>query len=149
MIFVATIIIWFLQTFDVRFNVVAESEKSLLALIGQWIAPLFEPLGFSDWRVPAALITGFTAKEAVVSTLSVLTGTATAQLGTVLGDMFSVRSAASFLVFTLLYTPCVAAIAAVKRELGSGLKAFGVVVLQCAVAWLAAFLVYQAGGLFV
>ncbi|MCI8389742.1 MAG: ferrous iron transport protein B [Roseburia sp.] len=148
-IFVATIIIWFLQTFDVRFNVVAESEKSLLALIGQWIAPLFEPLGFSDWRVPAALITGFTAKEAVVSTLSVLTGTATAQLGTVLGDMFSVRSAASFLVFTLLYTPCVAAIAAVKRELGSGLKAFGVVVLQCAVAWLAAFLVYQAGGLFV
>ncbi len=148
-IFVATIIIWFLQTFDTRLNVVTESEQSLLALIGQWIAPLFAPLGFSDWRVPAALITGFTAKEAVVSTLSVLTGTATAQLGTVLGDMFSVRSAASFLVFTLLYTPCVAAIAAVKRELGSGLKAFGVVVLQCAVAWVAAFLVYQAGGLFI
>lgn len=148
-IFVATIIIWFLQTFDTRLNVVTESDQSLLALIGQWIAPLFAPLGFSDWRVPAALITGFTAKEAVVSTLSVLTGTATAQLGTVLGSMFTVRSAASFLIFTLLYTPCVAAVAAVKRELGSGLKAFGVVVLQCAVAWVAAFLVYQAGGLFV
>ena len=145
-IFVATIIIWFLQTFDARFNVVADSADSLLALIGQWIAPVFGPLGFSDWRVSTALITGFSAKEAVVSTLSVLTGTAAANLSAVLSSMFSGVSAASFLVFTLLYTPCVAAVAAVRREMGSGVKAAGVVVLQCAVAWVAAFLVYQIGG---
>ena len=113
-IFLATIVIWFLQTFDLRFNVVAESEDSLLALIGQGIAPLFGPLGFSDWRVSTALITGFTAKEAVVSTLSVLTGTSIANLSGVLGSMFSGLSAASFLVFTLLYTPCVAGIACSK-----------------------------------
>lgn len=147
-IFAATIIIWFLQTFDTRFNVVSDSADSLLALIGQWIAPLFAPLGFSDWRVSTALITGFTAKEAVVSTLSVLTGTATANLSVVLSSMFSGLAAASFLVFTLLYTPCVAAVAAVKREMGSGVKAALVVLLQCVVAWLVAFLVYQIGGLF-
>lgn len=146
-IFLATIVIWFLQTFDLRFNVVAESEDSLLALIGQGIAPLFGPLGFSDWRVSTALITGFTAKEAVVSTLSVLMGTSIANLSGVLGSMFSGLSAASFLVFTLLYTPCVAAIAAVKREMQSGVKAAVIVVMQCAVAWLAAFFVYQIGGL--
>ena len=146
-IFVATIIIWFLQTFDTRINVVTDSGDSLLALVGQWIAPILTPLGFSDWRVSTALITGFTAKEAVVSTLSVLTGTSTANLSTVLGGMFSNLSAASFLVFTLLYTPCVAAIAAVKREMGSGFKAMLVVILQCVVAWLAAFLVYQIGGM--
>lgn len=147
-IFVATIIIWFLQTFDMRFNVVQESSESLLAMIGQWIAPIFRPLGFSDWRVSTALITGFTAKEAVVSTLSVLTQTATANLSSVLGTMFPGMSVASFLVFTLLYTPCVAAIAAVKREIGSGVRAAFIAVLQCAVAWLAALLVYQVGGLF-
>lgn len=147
-IFVATIIIWFLQTFDLKFNVVAESRDSMLALIGKWIAPLFTPLGFSDWRIPTALITGFTAKEAVVSTLSVLTGTATADLSAVLGTMFTGLSAASFLVFTLLYTPCVAAVAAVKREMGSGLKAAMVALLQCVIAWMAACLVYQIGGLF-
>lgn len=146
-IFLATIVIWFLQTFDLRFNVVAESEDSLLALIGQGIAPLFGPLGFSDWRVSTALITGFTAKEAVVSTLSVLTGTSIANLSGVLGSMFSGLSAASFLVFTLLYTPCVAAIAAVKREMQSGVKAAVIVVMQCAVAWLVSFFVYQIGGL--
>lgn len=147
-IFVATIIIWFLQTFDTRFNVVSDSADSLLALVGQWIAPIFAPLGFSDWRVSTALITGFTAKEAVVSTLSVLTGTAMANLSSVLGSMFSGLAAASFLVFTLLYTPCVAAVAAVKREMGSGRMAILVVVLQCVVAWLVAFAVYQIGGLF-
>lgn len=147
-IFVATLIIWFLQTFDTRFNVVADSADSLLAMVGQWIAPIFAPLGFSDWRVSTALITGFSAKEAVVSTLSVLTGTSTANLSRVLGDMFSGLSAASFLVFTLLYTPCVAAVAAIKRELGSGAKAAVVVLLQCVVAWLAAFAAYQVGGLF-
>ena len=145
--FVATIIIWFLQTFDTRLNVVADSSTSLLALVGRWIAPVFAPLGFSDWRVSTALITGFTAKEAVVSTLSVLTGTATSNLSAVLSDMFSGVSVVSFLVFTLLYTPCVAAIAAVKREMGSGLKAALVVVLQCLVAWVVALLVYQVGGL--
>ena len=98
--------------------------------------------------MPTALITGFTAKEAVVSTLSVLTGTATADLSRVLCTMFSGLSAASFLVFTLLYTPCVAAIAAVKREMGSGIKAALVVVLQCVIAWFVAFFVYQIGGLF-
>lgn len=146
-IFVATIVIWFLQTFDMRFNVVEESSESLLAMIGQWIAPIFGPLGFSDWRVSTALITGFTAKEAVVSTLSVLTGTATANLSSVLGAMFPGVSVASFLVFTLLYTPCVAAVAAVKREMGSGAKAALVVALQCMVAWIVACLVYQIGGL--
>lgn len=146
-IFVATIIIWFLQTFDTRFNVVAQSSDSLLALIGQWIAPVFAPLGFSDWRISTALITGFTAKEAVVSTLSVLTGTSMNHLSVELGTMFSGLSAASFLVFTLLYTPCVASIAAVKREMNSGLKAAMLAALQCAVAWLAACFVYQIGGL--
>lgn len=146
-IFVATIIIWFLQTFDTRFNVSVDGTDSFLALIGRWIAPLFAPLGFSDWRVSTALITGFTAKEAVVSTLSVLTGTATANLSSVLGSMFSGASAAAFLAFTLLYTPCVAAVAAVKREMGSGIKAGLIVVLQCMVAWVVAFLVYQIGGL--
>ena len=147
-IFVATLIIWFLQTFDARFNVVADSAESMLAMVGQWITPIFTPVGFSDWRVSTALITGFSAKEAVVSTLSVLTGTSVANLSQVLGSMFSGLSAASFLVFTLLYTPCVAAVAAIKREMGSGAKAAVIVLLQCVVAWLAAFVVYQVGGLF-
>ena len=147
-IFVATIIIWFLQTFDTRLNVVSNSSKSLLALIGQWIAPVFRPLGFADWRVSTALITGFTAKEAVVSTMSVLTGTATSQLSTTLGGMFTPLSAVSFLLFTLLYTPCVAAIAAIRREMGKTWQAVLIVCLQCTVAWLIAFLFYQIGGLF-
>ena len=126
---------------------VTESKDSILAGIAGVIAPVFAPLGFSDWRVSTALITGFTAKEAVVSTLSVLTGTATSNLSAVLSSMFSGLSVVSFLVFTLLYTPCVAAIAAVKREMGSGLKAALVVVLQCLVAWVVALLVYQVGGL--
>ncbi len=147
-IFIGTIIIWFLQTFDSRLNVVADSADSLLALVGQWIAPVFAPLGFNDWRISTALITGFAAKEAVVSTLSVLTGAATSELGTVLSTMFPGASVMSFLVFTLLYTPCVAAVAAVKREMNSGAKAAMIVVLQCVVAWLVAFLVYQIGGIF-
>ena len=148
-IFMATIIIWFLQTFDTRFNVVTDSADSLLAQIGQLLAPVFTPLGFSDWRISTALITGFTAKEAVVSSLSVLTGTAMADLSQVLGSMFTARSAISFLLFTLLYTPCVAAIAAIKREMGSGKKAFCIVCLQCLIAWCVAFLAYQIGGIFV
>ena len=146
-IFVATIIIWFLQTFDTRLNVVADSADSLLAIVGQWIAPIFAPLGFADWRMVTALISGFTAKEAVVSTLAVLLNTSMAELGGALNTVFTPLSAASFLVFTLLYTPCVAAVATIKRELGSGLKTLGVVFMQCAVAWVMACLVFQIGSL--
>ena len=148
-IFLATVIIWFLQSFDSRLNVVTDSADSILAAIGHLLAPLFAPLGFDDWRIPTALITGFTAKEAVISTLGVLMGTSTAALGPALHSLFTPVSAISFLVFTLLYTPCVAAIAAVKRELESGWLALGVVILQCVVAWLAAFGVYLLLGLFV
>ena len=148
-IFLATVIIWFLQSFDSRLNVVTDSADSILAAIGHLLAPLFAPLGFDDWRIPTALITGFTAKEAVISTLGVLMGTSTAALGSALHTLFTPVSAISFLVFTLLYTPCVAAIAAVKRELESGWLALGVVILQCVVAWLAAFGVYLLFGLFV
>ena len=146
-IFLATIIIWFLQTFDAKLNVVTDSADSLLAMVGQFIAGIFRPLGFNDWRVATALISGFTAKEAVVSTLAVLLGTNTAALGSVLGTLFTPLSALSFLVFTLLYTPCIAAVATIRRELGSVWKMLGVVVLQCGVAWLAAMLVYRIGGL--
>ena len=148
-IFLATVIIWFLQSFDSRLNVVTDSADSILAAIGHLLAPLFAPLGFDGWRIPPALITGFTAKEAVISTLGVLMGTSTAALGPALHTLFTPVSAISFLVFTLLYTPCVAAIAAVKRELESGWLALGVVILQCVVAWLAAFGVYLLLGLFV
>lgn len=146
-IFLATMIIWFLQTFDTRLNVVTDSGESLLAMIGKLIAPLFMPLGFDDWRAATALISGFSAKEAVVSTLSVLTGTTMSGLGETLGTIFTPLSAASYLVFTLLYTPCVAAVATIKRELGSVWKTFGIVGMQCGVAWLAAFVVYAIGSL--
>lgn len=148
-IFLAAILIWFLQTFDLRFNVVSDSGESMLAMIGKWIAPLFGPLGFNDWRATTALISGFTAKEAVVSTLGVLTGSSMVNLSETLGQIFTPISAVSFLVFTLLYTPCVAAVATIKRELGSAVKTVGVVCMQCGVAWLAAFLVYQILRLFV
>lgn len=151
-IFVATIVIWFLQHFDSRLNVVSSSADSMLAYIGRFIAPIFEPLGFGDWRAATALLTGFTAKEAVVSTLAVLmgVGSETAQLAPVLWQIFpSPLAAFSFLTFTLLYTPCVAAIAAVKRELGGASSAFVVAVFQTAVAWVAAFGVYRIGLLLV
>ena len=146
-IFLATIIIWFLQTFDTKLNVVTDSADSLLALVGQFISGIFRPLGFNDWRVATALISGFTAKEAVVSTLAVLLNTSTANLGAALGALFTPLSALSFLVFTLLYTPCIAAVTTIRRELGSFWKMLGVVVLQCSVAWLMGMLVYQIGGL--
>lgn len=142
-IFVATVVIWFLQTFDMRLNLVTDSADSLLAMIGKAISPIFAPLGFEDWRVSTALITGFTAKETVVSTMSVLLGTSMEKLGGALAAVFTPVTAVSFLVFTLLYTPCVAAIAAIRRELDSGWKALGVAALQCLVAWLASFAVYQ------
>lgn len=148
-IFTATIIIWFLQTFDARFNVVTSSQDSMLAAIGTFIAPIFAPLGFGDWRASTALIAGFTAKEAVISTLAVLTGTNTGALGSALAKIFSPLTAFSFLIFTLLYTPCVAAINAVRSELNSVKSAVGVVLYQCGVAWIAAFIVYHIGLLFV
>lgn len=147
-IFVATIIIWFLQTFDAQLNVAADSAHSLLAMIGQWLAPVFAPLGFSDWRISTALITGISAKETVVSTLSVLLGTSASGVAGAIGQLFTPLSAASFLVFTLLYTPCVAAIAAIHREMNSTFRTVGVVVLQCVVAWIMALIVYHVGGLF-
>ena len=140
-IFLATVIIWFLQSFDTRLNVVADSSYSLLALIGQWIAPVFAPLGFADWRCATALISGFVAKESVVSTLEVLLG------GVAVTGLFSTCSAISFLVFTLLYTPCVAAVATIRRELRSTVKTIGVVLLQCGVAWLAAWVAFAIAGL--
>ncbi len=146
-ILLASIVIWFLQTFDTRLNVVANSADSLLALIGQLIAPVFSPLGFGDWRVATSLISGFVAKEAVVSTLSVLTGTGIAQLHLILSNLFTPLSAVSFLLFTLLYTPCVAAVATMKKELHSAWATIGVVVMQCLVAWVVAFAAYQIGSL--
>jgi ferrous iron transport protein B len=147
-IFLATIVIWFLQSFDVRLNVVSDSSDSILALIGRWIAPIFIPLGFGDWRAATALISGFVAKEAVVSTLGVLTGTSMTELSGALGAIFTTRAAVSFLVFTLLYTPCVAAITTIKRELGSRSRAAMTVVGQCAIAWCVAAVVYQVARLF-
>ena len=140
-IFLATVVIWFLQSFDTRLNVVTDSADSLLALIGQWLAVLFRPQGFGDWRCATALISGFIAKESVVSTLQVLLGNAA------ITSLFTTRSAISFLVFTLLYTPCIAAVATIRRELGSRIKTVGVVLLQCVVAWLAAYIAYAVGGL--
>lgn len=141
-IFIATVIIWFLQTFDSRLNVVDDSTESLMAAVGRIIAPIFEPLGFADWRASTALISGFIAKESVVSTLQVLLGSAG------ISTLFTPVTAFSYLVFTLLYTPCVAAIAAVKRELDSGVKAAGFALLQCAIAWIVSFAVYNLISLF-
>ena len=134
-IFIATIIIWFLQSFDIHMNVVNDSHDSLLAMVSGVIAPIFIPLGFGDWRISTALITGFMAKESVVSTLSILFGSTSA-----LTSAITPAAALSLLVFCLLYTPCVAAIASIKRELG-GKWALIVVVFQCAVAWVASFIV--------
>ena len=146
-IFVATIVIWFLQTFDTRINVVADSADSMLAQIGRFISPVFAPLGFGDWRASTALITGFTAKEAVVSTLAVLTGTNMAGLPAALGGIFSPLAACSFLAFTVLYTPCVAAVNTVRKELGGAKYSLWVVLFQTGVAWIMGTLIYQAGSL--
>jgi ferrous iron transport protein B len=138
-IFMATIVIWFLQTFNLHLNVVSDSKDSILAAIAGLIAPVLSPLGFGDWRICVSLITGFMAKESVVSTLSILFGTTETLLGAL-----SPLAAASLLVFCLLYTPCVAAIASIKRELGTR-WAITVVVLQCVIAWICAFLVHLVG----
>ena len=135
-IFIATIVIWFLQTFDTKFNLVENSQNSILATIAGFIAPIFKPLGFGDWRISTALITGFMAKESVVSTLSVLLGS-----GVKITSILTQLGAASLLVFCLLYTPCVAAIASIKRELGRKWACF-VVVFQCVIAWIMAFITH-------
>ena len=138
-IFIATIVIWFLQTFDTKLNLVTNSQDSILAMVASWITPIFAPLGFGDWRISTALITGFMAKESVVSTISILFKS-TANLVNALSPL----AALSLLIFCLLYTPCVAAIASIKRELG-GKWAILVVFGQCLIAWVAAFLVYTIG----
>ena len=142
-IFVATVLIWFLQTFDLRLNVVEDSADSILAALGRFISPIFAPLGFGDWRMVTALVSGITAKEAVVSTFGVILGVSTEQLQIALHQLFVPASAAGFLAFCLLYTPCIAAVATIRRELNSGWKTALVVLMQCVVAWIAAFLVYQ------
>ncbi len=144
-IFVATVLIWFLQTFDLRMNVVSDSSDSILAALGRFVSPIFMPLGFGDWRMVTALVSGFTAKEAVVSTFGVILGVGSEQLTVALHSLFTTEAAASFLTFCLLYTPCVAAVAAIRRELNSTWKTVGVVIQQCLVAWLCAFLVYRIG----
>lgn len=140
-IFFATIAVWFLQSFDAQLNVVSDSARSLLAMLGRLIAPVFAPLGFGDWRCATALVTGFIAKESVVSTLEILTA------GSALTALFTTKTAVSFLVFTLLYTPCVAAIAAIRREVGSSLRAATISLTQCCVAWLVSFLAFSAAQL--
>ena len=139
-IFMATLVIWFLQTFDLHLNIVTDSKDSILAMISGLAAPLMHPMGLGDWRITTALITGFLAKESVVSTLSILFGKTS-----ILVSSITPLSAASLLVFCLLYTPCIAAIASIKRELG-GKWALAVVLLQCAIAWIAAYVVYLVGG---
>jgi ferrous iron transport protein B len=147
-IFIASMIIWFLQSFDWSFNMVEDSTKSILAYIGSGIAPIFKPLGFSDWRISTALITGLTAKEAVVSTLSVLTGVSSdVQLSMILNTMLNPLSSFSFLAFTLLYMPCIAAFAATKRELGSMKYAVLTALYQTATAYVVSLLIYQVGRL--
>jgi ferrous iron transport protein B len=138
-IFIATIVIWFLQTFDFRLNLVEDSKDSMLAVVSGVIAPILKPLGFADWRICTALITGFLAKESVVSSLTILFGSTQGLMGAM-----TPLAAGSLLVFCLLYTPCVAAIASVKRELGSK-WAIGMILFQCLVAWLAAFVVRLVG----
>ena len=140
-IFVATVLVWFLQSFDLRLNMVTDSENSILAMLAGFIAPLFAPIGLGDWRICTSFISGFMAKESVVSTLEILFGGAVSTAITPL-------SAASLLVFSLLYTPCVAAIASVKRELGSG-WAWGLALWQLVVAWVAALIVRAIGILFI
>ena len=143
-IFAASVIIWVLQSFDIRLNVAASPDQSLLALLGSLIAPIFAPLGFGDWRASTALITGFTAKESMVSTLTLLLGGDVSRITT----LFSPYTAVVFLVFTLLYTPCVAAISTVKQEMGSTKAAAFTVLTQCAIAWVVAFLVRCLGLVF-
>lgn len=143
-IFIATIIIWFLQSFDMKFNYITDSSNSILAFIGKIIAPLFYPLGFHDWRISTSLITGFTAKEAVVSTLAVLTNSGTSLIST-LHNLFTPLTAFCFLIFSLLYTPCVAAIATIKKELDNIDNTMLIILFQLYLAWTVTFIIYRIG----
>lgn len=148
-IFIASIVIWFLQSFNFTFDMIEDSSQSILAAIGSFVAPIFKPLGFSDWRASTALMTGITAKESVVSTLTVLTQAATTtSLNNALATIFTPLSAFTFLVFTVLYMPCIAAFAATKRELGSWWQAISTVLFQTGMAYIVAFVIYQIGSLF-
>ncbi len=140
-IFIATLVVWFLQTFDFRLDMVADSEDSIMAALASWISPIFAPLGFGDWRISTALLSGFMAKESIVATMGILFGT------TALPSLLTPLAAASLLTFCLLYTPCVAAITSVKRELGTQ-WAIWVVIFQCVIAWIMAFIVHTIGLLF-
>ena len=149
-IFIATVVIWFLQNFDYHLNPVSNATDSLLAMVGQAVAVIFRPLGFGDWKFSTALISGFIAKEQVVSTLAVLSGCDSSMLYSVLPALFgSTAAACAFMAFTLLYTPCVAAVAALRREFRSRLTTLWVILAQCGIAWLVACAVYQIGRLLV
>lgn len=148
-IFLASILIWFLQSFNYQFEMIQDSSQSILASIGTFVSPIFEPLGFNDWRASTALMTGITAKESVVSTLTVLTSTSSASgLNSALAGIFTPLSAFTFLVFTVLYMPCIAAFAATKRELGSWLQAILTALFQTGMAYLVAFIIYRIGSIF-
>ena len=147
-ILLATVIIWFLQSFDYKINFTTDSSQSLLAYIGRGISVIFRPLGFEDWRVTTALVSGFTAKEAVVSTLAVLSGTNADGLAAALPSIFTPLSAVSFLVFTLLYTPCIAAVSTIRKEFKSFWATLGIVGVQCAVAYVCALAVFWIGSIF-
>ena len=147
-ILLATVIIWFLQSFDYKINFTTDSSQSLLAYIGRGISVIFRPLGFEDWRVTTALVSGFTAKEAVVSTLAVLSGTNADGLAAALPSIFTPLSAVSFLVFTLLYTPCIAAVSTIRKEFRSFWATLGIVGIQCAVAYVCALAVFWIGSIF-
>jgi ferrous iron transport protein B len=145
-IFMATIVIWLLQSFDAGLNMVDSSDKSMLASVGMLVAPIFAPLGFGDWRAATALITGLSAKEAVVSTFAILMGAPdSASLPAMMGEIFTPLTGFVFLVFCLLYMPCVATLAAARREMGSIWGALATVTFQTVVAWIVAFLVYNIG----
>jgi ferrous iron transport protein B len=148
-IFLATILIWILQSFDGKLNYVTDSADSLLASLGRLIAPIFKPLGFGDWRTATAVISGFMAKESVVSTLAVLVKSSATDLSLSIASMFSGLEALSFLVFCLLYTPCVAAVSTVRKEWGSFWGVVIIVLGQTLFAWLIAFIVYSVGSLLI
>lgn len=142
-IFISTIIIWFLQTFDLNLNIVQDNKNSILALISQSVTPIFTPLGFGDWRIITALISGVSAKEAVISTLSILLNAKNSELKYILPSLFTPPTVISFLVFTLLYTPCIASIATIKKELKSSLQTILLVLFQCIISWLISFTFFQ------
>ena len=149
-IFVASIAIWFFTHFNFQFEMVQDSSQSILAAIGSFVAPVFKPLGFGDWRASTALMTGITAKESVVSTLSVLTNASTTSaLNSALATIFTPLSAFTFLVFTVLYMPCIAAFAATKRELNSWVQAIATALFQTTMAYIVSFIIYNIGCLII